>query len=41
MERLVGDTRIVRNRAKIESAVLNAKAVREIQAEHGSFADFM
>ncbi len=41
VERLVGDARIVRNRAKIESAVLNAKAVRQIQAEHSSFADFV
>jgi DNA-3-methyladenine glycosylase I len=41
VERLVGDARIVRNRAKIESAVLNARAVKQIQQEHGSFADFV
>jgi DNA-3-methyladenine glycosylase I len=39
--RLMGDARIVRNRAKIESAILNAQAVKRIQAEHGSFAAFV
>jgi DNA-3-methyladenine glycosylase I len=41
IERIVGDARIVRNRAKIASAVLNAQAVQRIQQEHGSFADFV
>ena len=41
IERIVLDARIVRNRAKIESAVLNARAVQQIQQEHGSFADFV
>ncbi|WP_250511936.1 DNA-3-methyladenine glycosylase I [Caballeronia sp. INDeC2] len=41
IERIVQDARIVRNRAKIESAVLNARAVQQIQQEHGSFADFV
>ncbi|SAL25735.1 DNA-3-methyladenine glycosylase I [Caballeronia peredens] len=41
IERIVLDARIVRNRAKIASAVLNARAVRQIQQEHGSFADFV
>jgi DNA-3-methyladenine glycosylase I len=41
VERLIGDARIVRNRAKIQSAVLNAQAVKQIQKEHGSFADFV
>lgn len=40
IERIVGDARVVRNRAKIASAVINAQAVQRIQAEHGSFADF-
>ncbi|KMQ81085.1 DNA-3-methyladenine glycosylase [Candidatus Burkholderia pumila] len=38
---LVSDARIVRNRQKIEAAVLNARAVKIIQQEHGSFADFV
>ncbi|VXC64122.1 3-methyl-adenine DNA glycosylase I, constitutive [Burkholderia sp. 8Y] len=41
IERIVGDARVVRNRAKITSAVINARAVQRIQAEHGSFADFV
>ncbi|SAK41821.1 DNA-3-methyladenine glycosylase I [Caballeronia fortuita] len=41
IERIVLDARIVRNRAKIASAVLNARAVKQIQEEHGSFADFV
>jgi DNA-3-methyladenine glycosylase I len=39
--RLMADARIVRNRAKIESAILNARAVQRIQSEHGSFAAFV
>lgn len=41
IERCVGDARIVRNRMKIESAVANARAVKLIQKEHGSFASFV
>jgi DNA-3-methyladenine glycosylase I len=41
VDRIVGDARIVRHRGKIESALLNARAVQQIQAEHGSFADFV
>ena len=37
VERLVRDPEIVRNRAKIESAVRNARAFRAIQREFGSF----
>src|ERR1700710_2131939 len=39
--RLLLDTRIIRNRAKIASAVANARAVQRIQAEHGSLAAFV
>ncbi len=41
VEKLVEDASIVRNRAKIESAILNARAVQQIQAEHGSLAAFV
>ena len=34
---LLADAGIVRNRAKIESAIKNAKAVLEVQAEFGTF----
>jgi DNA-3-methyladenine glycosylase I len=35
------DASIVRNRAKIEAAIANARAVQQIQAEHGSLAKFV
>ncbi len=41
VERLVADASIVRNRAKIESAIVNAQAVLRIRAEHGAFAKFV
>jgi DNA-3-methyladenine glycosylase I len=37
VERLMGMSSIVRNRRKIESAVKNARVVRSIAAERGSF----
>jgi DNA-3-methyladenine glycosylase I len=36
--RLLGDNGIVRNRAKVESAVANARALLRVQDELGSFA---
>ena len=41
VETLMQDTSIVRNRAKIEAAIANARAVQQIQAEHGSLAKFV
>jgi DNA-3-methyladenine glycosylase I len=41
IETLVQDAGIVRNRAKIESAVVNALAVQRIRDEHGSLANFV
>ncbi|HLX02037.1 MAG TPA: DNA-3-methyladenine glycosylase I [Trinickia sp.] len=41
VEALMQDTSIVRNRAKIEAAILNARAVQQIRAEHGSLANFV
>lgn len=37
VERLLQDAGIIRNRAKILAAVANARAVRRLVAEHGSF----
>ena len=37
VERLMGDSGIVRNRRKIESAVSNARLFLDIAAKHGSF----
>lgn len=41
IERLLGDAGIIRNRLKVEAAIRNAGAVREIRREHGSFAGFL
>jgi len=39
--RLLQDSGIIRNRAKIESAIINAMVFSEIKEEYGSFRDFM
>jgi DNA-3-methyladenine glycosylase I len=39
--RLLGNAGIVRNRAKIESAVLNARAFLQVQKEFGSFSGYL
>jgi DNA-3-methyladenine glycosylase I len=41
IERLMGDAGIVRNRQKIESAIANARATLDVQAEHGSLDAFL
>ncbi|MCC8402175.1 DNA-3-methyladenine glycosylase I [Paraburkholderia sp. MMS20-SJTN17] len=41
VDALVADESIVRHRGKIEAAILNARAVQQIQAEHGSLANFV
>ncbi len=40
-ERLCRDPGIVRNRLKIEAAVVNAKLVLDVAEEHGSFAAYI
>ena len=40
-ERLRADTRIIRNRAKIASAIANARAALTVQVEHGSLDKFL
>jgi DNA-3-methyladenine glycosylase I len=39
--RLLRDPGIVRNKAKVEAAVVNAKMFLAAQKEHGSFADYL
>jgi DNA-3-methyladenine glycosylase I len=39
--RLLGDSRIIRNRAKIDAAVANAQAFLDVQREHGSFDAYL
>jgi DNA-3-methyladenine glycosylase I len=41
VERLLGNAGIVRNRAKIEAAVANARAFLAVQREHGSFDGYV
>jgi DNA-3-methyladenine glycosylase I len=41
LEQILLDPGIVRNRAKVESAVTNAKAFLQIQREYGSFDKFL
>jgi DNA-3-methyladenine glycosylase I len=39
--KLLGDAGIVRNRAKIDAAVVNAQRFLALQEEHGSFASYL
>ena len=41
VERLVGDASIVRNRLKIESTITNARLFLELQAQQGTFSDYL
>jgi len=41
VDRLLADPGIVRNRLKIESTVVNAGCVLEVQVEHGSLAAYL
>jgi len=41
VERLLADTGIIRNRAKVESAISNAHAFLEISGEFGSFDNYI
>lgn len=41
IERLMHDIRIIRNRAKIKSAINNAQRFLEVQKEFGSFSTYM
>jgi DNA-3-methyladenine glycosylase I len=40
VERLLGDSGIVRNRAKIAAAITNAQAVLQLEQQPGGFSDF-
>ncbi len=39
--RLMGDPGIIRNRLKINAAIENARAIRRIRSESGSFSDWL
>jgi len=39
--RLLGDAGIIRNRLKVQAAIENAKRIRTLQKEHGSFSAWL
>lgn len=41
IERLLQDAGIIRNRLKIEAAIENAKRIKQLQKEHGSFKNWL
>ena len=41
VERLAGDTRIIRNRRKIEATISNAQAMLDLEAQPGGFAGWL
>jgi hypothetical protein len=41
VERLLGDTRIVRSRPKIEATIDNAQTLLDLDAEYGAFARYL
>lgn len=41
IEELLQNEGLIRNRRKLESVVLNAKAFKEVQKEFGSFSDYL
>ena len=41
LDKILTDPRIVRNRLKVYGARQNARAFLEVQAEHGSFSDYI
>lgn len=41
VERLLGDPGIIRQRLKIEAVISNARALLELQQQHGSFSAFL
>lgn len=40
-KRLLADEKIIRNRLKVNAAIENAKAILQIQKEHGSFENWL
>lgn len=41
VDALANDTRVIRNRRKLEAIVSNAGRMLELEAEHGSFRDYL
>ena len=41
LDRLTEDTRVIRSRRKLNAVVHNAQKILELEAEHGSFQDYL
>jgi len=41
VDRLMGDTRVIRNRKKLEAVVANARRMLELEGEHGGFDRYL
>jgi DNA-3-methyladenine glycosylase I len=41
IEKLMQDTRVIRNRRKLEAVVDNARTAIDLEAEHGSFRNYL
>jgi len=41
IDRLLSDSGIIRNKLKVNAAIHNAKVIQELQAEHGSFENWL
>jgi len=41
IDRLMGDTRVIRNRKKLEAVVANARRMRDLAGEYGGFDRFL
>lgn len=41
IDRLLGDTRVIRNRKKLEAVVANARRMLELDSEHGGFDRYL
>jgi DNA-3-methyladenine glycosylase I len=41
IDRLAEDTRVIRNRRKLQAVATNAARMIELEAEHGSFGDYL
>ena len=41
IDQLVGDTRVIRNRRKLQAIVQNAREMLQLEEEHGTFRDYL
>ncbi len=39
--RLLGDSRIIRNKLKVNAAIVNARVIRDLRESHGGFANWL